>query len=250
MVSVGVIPVVVRVVSVVREPVWEFAMVFPGRMPETRTAMRTTGLTVEGLFIVAFGKSVVQCHGSVADLGRDGLHHALEAVARADAPYPIRPSVGLGEMNFLLMNHLVQHFDPITEELELGYLLFKNAIRILRDGLVVFHRLQRRTVNSGKGGRSFDVGDPDGRHLLEAKEKAQILDTFTVDRIDSEVQQLLLRLAVPHDADDIPVCNNSDILVYADQAITSLRESLPVDGQVGVATSIFGLVHIQTESLE
>lgn len=225
-------------------------MVFPGTMSETGTAMRTTGLASEGLFVVAFGKSVVHGHGSVADLGINGLHNALEAVARADTPCPISPSIGLGEMTLLFINQLVQHCDLITEELKLGYLLLENTVRILRDGLIIFHRHQLHTVNSDKGGRSFDVGDPNRCDLLEAEEKAQVLDTFAIDRVDREVQQLLLRLAVPHDADDIPVRNNSDILIYGDQAIPSLRKSLPVDGQVGVAASILGLIHIQTESLE
>ncbi len=219
-------------------------------MSETGTAMGTTGLAFEGLFVVAIGKSVVQGHGSVADLGRKGLHNTLEAIASADAPYPISPSVGLGEMTLLLINHPVQHCNLIAEELKLGYLLLENAIWILRDGLVIFHRRQRHTVNSGKGGRAFDVGDPNGCDLLEAEEKSQVLDTFAIDRIDREVQQLLSRLAVPHNTDGIPMRNNSDILIHGNQAIPSLRKSLAVDGQVGVTASILGLIHIQTESLE
>ncbi len=60
--------------------------------------------------------------------------------------------------------------------------------------------------------------------LLESDDKAQIPDFGIIDGIDSEVQQLLPGLAIPHNADKIPMSENGGALVNCDEAASALRE--------------------------
>jgi hypothetical protein len=73
---------------------------------------------------------------------------------------------------------------------------------------------------------------------------------LAVDKIQGEVHQLLTRLVVPRNADEIPLGNNCVSSVEGESALTTGWQALSIDRNVSITADILGLVDLKLEGLE